>query len=359
MKRLLALTLTVSLLLTGCRLTASADDSASTAPSTAPPTAPPATEPTVSYQHPLTGEPLDAPYTGRCVAVVINNIRQAQPLYGIAEADILYEVMAEGGGSITRCLAVYSQIGKAEKIGSIRSARTYLVDLARAHNAVFVHCGGSEYSLEELDELDYDAINEYYNGSFFYRDQERYASGYAWEHTLFASGKNILACIAKKQFPMESQYESAVCPVFAKDPTPAGERAHQIEVRFNPNGKATIMTYSPQSGCYYGEQRWRNGTEYSYTEPLADEGSQELVSYRNVLALFVPTTTDGYRVFTEQTGTGNGYYACGGSIVPILWHRESLDQPFTYTLTDGTPLVQGIGKTYIAVLPEGSPVTYE
>ncbi len=363
MKRLFALLLAGCLLLYACGLPENLSQPAettapeTTAPETTPTEAPTApTEPVKLYRHPITGEALDEPFSQRCVAVVINNIRQAQPLYGIAQADILYEIMAEGGGSITRCLAVYSDLSGVEKIGSIRSARTYLVDLARAHNAVFIHCGGSDYSLDELKELQYDAINEYSNGSYFFRDEERYASGYAWEHTLFSSGQKILSCIQRKGFSMQDVPASA--PAFAMDATPDGEDASTIEVRFNSGGKATILTYNPQSGCYYGEQRWRDGTEYSYVSPLADEATQELVAYRNVLVLYVKTTTDGYRMFTEQTGSGDGYYACGGKIVPIQWHRQTLDDPFTYTLPDGTALTQGIGKTYAAVLPIGSPTEY-
>jgi hypothetical protein len=112
------------------------------APTTVPPTTvPPTTEPAVLYRNPLTGEPLDAPLTNRPFAVVINNIRAAQPLHGIGEADMLFEIVAEGGGSITRCLALYGDPAGVEKIGSVRSARTYLINLARAYDAIFVHAG--------------------------------------------------------------------------------------------------------------------------------------------------------------------------------------------------------------------------
>jgi hypothetical protein len=49
-------------------------------------------------------------------------------------------------------------------------------------------------------------------------------------------------------------------------------------------------------------------------------------------------------------GEGEGFYACNGQIVPIKWSRDSVNDPFTYTLTDGTPLVMGVGKTYVAVI---------
>ena len=363
MKRLIVMLLAGCMLLYACdfsSLSPTADPTLTQPPttqSTDPASTTEPTDPVPRYAHPLTGEPLDEPFTGRCVAVIINNIRQAQPLYGIGDADILYETIAEGGGTITRCLAVYSDISQAKKIGSIRSARTYLVDLARAHNAVLIHCGGSDYSLDELKELNYDAINEFYNGKYFYRDQERYAAGYAWEHTLFSDGVTLLDGIEKKGFSMTASYEPLLVPAFAQDAAPEeGTPALTVTVRFFKNGKETSMRYDEKTGCYYGEQRWKVDGEYAYAATLQDASTEEAVGYRNVLALFVKTTSNGYRMFTEQTGSGDGYFACGGKIVPIRWHRESLDDPFTYTLTDGSPLILGIGKTYAAILPIGSPV---
>ena len=61
----------------------------------------------------------------------------------------------------------------------------------------------------------------------------------------------------------------------------------------------------------------------------------------------------------ELLGTGDGYYACNGKIIPIKWHREKDEEPFTFTLTDGTPLEQGIGNSYIAIVPLISTVEWE
>ncbi len=378
MKRAVVLFLAVCMLLCGCQTKqpeptepskATPEPTETTVPVTEPtqpttePTTEPVTEPPVLYRHPVTGEGLDAPFTGRCVGVIINNSQHAQPLYGIGQADVLYECMAEGGGSITRCLAVFSDLRGAEKIGPVRSARTYFINLARMYDAIFVHCGASPFATDELNELkDFSAINQMKNGAYFYRDQARLDAGYAREHTLFTSGESLLECIDKRGFSLEHTYAQDFAPAFSTDAAPDGETAQTIEARFNGNGgKATVMTYDAETGCYYGEQRWRGGNTYSIVSPLADETTGESVPFRNVLLLYVNITysTNSSHVFTEQTGTGTGYYACGGKIVPIRWSRDSLDEPFTFTLSDGTELTQGIGKSYVALLPAGSPVTYQ
>jgi hypothetical protein len=75
----------------------------------------------------------------RIAAVMIDNYpRDARPQSGLRDADIIYEVEAEGG--ITRYMALYLE-GVPAKIGPVRSARTYFVDLARPYNPLFAHAG--------------------------------------------------------------------------------------------------------------------------------------------------------------------------------------------------------------------------
>ena len=72
--------------------------------------------------NPLTGMPMEPVYEkNRPVAVMLNNLKAAQPQLGVSQADIIYEVPAEGG--ITRMLALYQSVEGVGEIGSVRSAR--------------------------------------------------------------------------------------------------------------------------------------------------------------------------------------------------------------------------------------------
>ena len=62
----------------------------------------------LKYQNPLTGEPLAELYTARPFAVMINNSSYAQPMCSLNSADIVFEILAEGG--ITRCMAVFGDV---------------------------------------------------------------------------------------------------------------------------------------------------------------------------------------------------------------------------------------------------------
>jgi hypothetical protein len=298
---------------------------------------------------------MDAPLTTRPYGVVINNIRAAQPLHGIGDADMLFEIIAEGGGSITRCLALYADPAGVEKIGSVRSARTYLIDLARAYDAIFVHAGWSNYAQDLLSKSGWPFLNGLFGNasSYFYRDRSRIDAGYALEHTYFTSGDGIIGYAGTKKIRTEVKFDDYAL-TFAEDGTPDGDTANTITLSFYKNGKQTKMVYDPANGCYYGIQQWK-----VTTADFADANTGEKVPFENVLILYARTTSDGYRMFADLVGSGSGYYACGGKIVPIKWSRAHDTAPFVYTLEDGTPLTLGIGKSYVGVIPKGSPVEFE
>lgn len=130
MKKQLAAGLACLLLLTGCAKSPATEDTTPTlpettpvtsAPTAAPETVPPETEKAPSYVNPLTGEALSAPYDeSRPYAVMINNIQVAMPQCGTSHADIMYEVLAEGG--ITRMMAIFSNLEGETPLGHPVSA---------------------------------------------------------------------------------------------------------------------------------------------------------------------------------------------------------------------------------------------
>ena len=98
------------------------------------------------YYNRLTGESglSEAAVGKRPVAVMVNNIKASLPQYGVYDADILFEVLVEGG--ITRLMALYSDYTKAPKICSVRSCRYYFPIFAHGFDAVYF-CFGSNESL--------------------------------------------------------------------------------------------------------------------------------------------------------------------------------------------------------------------
>lgn len=328
---------------------------------TAEPTTEPTTEPTeppVLYRHPLTGEPLDTPYTGRPVSVVINNLKKCLPQYGIASADMMYEVETEGG--ITRFLAIYSDLSDVAAIGPVRSLRTFFTSIAASYDSPTIHCGGSVKGLQGMHDFNsklknWEHIDQRFNGSFFYRDKQRRSQGYALEHTLFTTGEMLTAALAKKDYDTIYDTEVSYGLQFSDEVVLNGETANTVTVTFKGK-KTSTFTLDTATGLYKASQ---------YKQDHVDAGTDEVMTYRNVLVLQTTQkmSHDGYytRSYYTLTGEGNGYYACNGQIVPITWSRKTVNEPFSYFLSDGTPVVLGVGKSYVAVIGKSgaSGVSYE
>lgn len=368
MKRIVALMLAVMLLLTACAKTPDPTDpsrettTAPTEDTTETPTQPTETtqSPEAQYHNPLTGEPLDAPIMERPYAVVMNNIYDAQPMHGVGQADIFYEYMVDGlSGGITRCLALFTDVSQVEKIGSIRSARTYNISLARSYQALFAHAGGSTMA-DSL--LSTGVVNDLDAGKasseIFYRDQDRLNSGYALEHTMFTSGEKLMAYAQQLGYHASLPQPYDVGLTFDDDAELKGDRAYEITVRFRSNsGKGSFFTYDPQKGTYTMVQEFYG----QHQRDFIDANTGEQVEFRNVMVLHATSTldSDGYHIYTQLTGEGTGYFARDGKLVSIRWERATEDDPFSYYLEDGTPLSLGVGSTYIGIVPPDSPFQYQ
>lgn len=367
MKRLIAAMILMCLLLCACGAPAE--------PATEPPVTEPATQPTTEatdppteppteapkIRHPLNGSVLDAPYTGRAIAVVTPNNSQAMPQYGISKADILYEVEAEG--SVTRCMMIFSDLSGVETVGPIRSIRTYFNSIAVSYDIPVVHCGGSNFGRNGCYDINgnkidnWEHIDEMYNSSYFFRDYGRYNSGYSWEYCLFTTGEKLSSAMATKEYNKVTEEGTDYALVFDETPSAStGSSAQTVTVKFH-SGKTTTMAYDAQSGKYFSSQ---HGGKH------IDGANGQQLSFRNVIIIQADQTSSSMygdsqirKFYDLLEKEGTGYYACDGKIIPIKWSRENLRDHFTYTTEDGQPLVLGEGKTYVAVTSKSAQHTWQ
>lgn len=375
MKRIFAVLLCLCLFLTACsnepqdttpptstaattqattQATTEATTQATTQATTAAPTE--TTAPPLNYRHPLNGTPMAEPWVGRPTAVVFNNIVDCLPQHGIGQTDLVYEYETEGG--ITRMLGFFTDLTDVGSIGPVRSSRSFFNSTALAYGAPIIHCGGStpgrngHYSDNGAAIKNWAHIDETYNGSYFFRDQSRLSSGYSREHTLFTTGSDLTQALSDKNLATPNPADTDYGLLFEDDIVLGGETANSIVITFR-GSKTTTMTYNPEIDAYAL-------TQYKRTQ--IDGNTNKPVTYTNVLVLYTQQWMihDGYywRSFYNLTDSGSGYYAYGGEIIPIQWHREELYGPFTFTLEDGTPLALAAGTTYIGVASDSKTIQY-
>lgn len=368
MKRFLPLLLVFCLLLCGCNA-----EPEQTEPSTVPTTeatkpaettqpvettqAPvetttPATEPeatVLAYRNPLNGEPLEAPYTGRIIASTIDNVPPALPHHGISQADLFFEMFVND--YCTRGLAFFSNAGEVESIGPIRSLRYNFTDIALGFDAVLNYASGSDGPIEYIRRsgLDNISVDE---GNYAYRDNDRYKKeGYNWEHTMFAKGQSLLDGAKQRGYDIEMTGLDFGLH-FTEDGTPAdGQAVTEIEIIYTHKGrtKDSVMKYDSETGKF---------VFWQYGEEQIDENNGAPEAFRNVIVMLAPVKNDGVYHVADLTGSGEGYFACGGKVIPILWSHENAEDHYNFTLTDGTPLELGVGSSYVGIVPTGSPVNF-
>lgn len=308
-------------------------------------------EPEVLYRSQFNGEPLEEPDYTRPFAVMINNHKNAQPHRGTSEADIIFEILAEG--EVTRMMAIYSNIQTESEIGPVRSIRTYYIGIGLSFGAVTVHAGGSDGAYNMIRSYginNIDGVNDGATASYFHRDSSRSYLGY--EHTLFTTGDDLYTyATEKKGYETEVSEDYSTGLIFSPEVEIEGDDALTIKAVFN-SGKSTSANYHEDKGVY---------TLYQFGNDYYDQNTGENVEFENVIVISAVTSTiDGYgRLDVQLVGEGEGYFFHNGKAVPISWSREDDYSPIIYTYEDGSQIELGVGKTYIAVIPTYGSVTYE
>lgn len=279
----------------------------------------------------------------RPIAVMINNIKKAQPQYGISEADIIYECNAEGG--VNRLMALFSDYASVPTVGSVRSARDYFVNIATMHDAVFVHAGGAsdaygyirDHSVENIDGVNGGGTE----GKTFWRDKDR-MNKMGYEHSLMTSGENIASTMSKlgfsdKRSRTETMYRFNATAV----PLEYATTFSHVSIPHS-NSITAEFDYNPDDGLFYRSQFGKEHID-------AQTGKQ--LSFTNVVLIFTKqkVTDEKGRLDVKLTGGGDGYYLYGGRYIPIKWERNSEKELISLKNVDGSDLLLNPGKSFISV----------
>ncbi len=122
----------------------------------------------------------------RALAVVVDNAN-GYPQSGLAQASMVVEMPVEGG--ITRLLAFFDA-QDPQRVGPVRSARPYFVDLAQRSQAVLVHDGGSPDAMVRIAGATVPTLNAYTSGDLFARSDDRSAP-----YNLYTAGSDLRAAV--------------------------------------------------------------------------------------------------------------------------------------------------------------------
>lgn len=293
--------------------------------------------------NPLTGLPeYSAELLGnRPVMIMINNHKSSRPQWGLTTPDVVFETVTEGG--ITRMLWMYADKSLIpEKVGSIRSARHYYIQIARGFDAIFVHWGGSTYAYNELHKGVIDNIDGMSSGKYFARDKSR---GSAIEHTGYTTGSNITKVISNKKYrtQIKSEFKNPFNFAEEKRSLPGGA-CQTLEFSFSKNFSYTYK-YNALDGLYYS---------YLGSGAFVDsKGVQQSFTNAVIIYASVSSLNDAKARVTVDFSGGKGVYVSNGTYENITWKKGGDLSKLRFFASDGSELQLNPGRSYIGIVPKG------
>lgn len=297
----------------------------------------------------LTGKVTDpAIARRRPVAIMLNNLEAAQPMCGVSRADVVYEAVVEGG--ITRLMGIFENYDDLEKIGSVRSCRSYYVYYALEFDAIYAHYGQAAYAVPLLEEPYVDNLSglSSIGNTVFYRTSDRKSP-----HNVYASADAIKAGIERLGYDTEyrSTYEGKF--TFAKDgeftTNEGGKSAEYVAPGYVIN--EPWFEYNEEDKKYY---------RFQYGGPQIDELTGKQISYDNIVfqySVWQQLDEKDYLAFDCHSG-GKMKYFTGGKVVDGFWirtvegddnHDEGVSRYYT---NDGEEIVFNQGKTWICIIQD-------
>lgn len=301
----------------------------------------PEAEPAFRYM--FTGLPAEEENRSRPYAVVVENQLHARPQTGLTEADVVYEVLAEG--DITRFMAIF-QSHVPDVIGPVRSIRPYFIELGTSVDGVIVHAGWSPEAERILLGGSIAYINEVKGGDhvYFWRSKDRVAP-----HNVYTSAELMAKGAEDKKY--RKDWKETSLTFFDEAPEPEtlpGEAAREAEIRYY-RSYAVQYKYDEEQGKYL---RFMDG------DPHTDKESGEQIAASNVLiAVTDHKVLDSVgRRAVNVKGPGKGWLMQGGKIREISWEMKD---GFIRAFSAGEEQKLLPGQTWIQIVPDFAEITYQ
>jgi hypothetical protein len=283
----------------------------------------------------LIGLPAEATVTARpLVAVKIDNYAAARPQWGLAQADAVIEVNAEG---ITRFIALY-QTRLPSEVGPVRSARTGDLDLLAAMNRpAFAYSGANAGVTTWLTTaasagliVDYTAQRNL----CYTRNPTRPGPHNLVLDSLCATARATAAGPAQPLWDTDANWADLRARVPA---TPESVVPVQLD------GVAVQWEWDVASAVY---RRMQGGQLHQTAE-------NEPITAHNVVvieATYIPSPVDARSPNPITVGEGRATVHRDGHQIPVMWSRPTAYDRFAFRTRDsGAPVPLDTGTTYLEI----------
>ena len=296
--------------------------------------------------NPLTGKVANADLTDRRpIVVMLDNQYYARPQAALSEADIVYEILAEG--LITRYMAVFYG-NYPDHIGPVRSSRPYFVEKAFEYDPYYVHVGGSMQALNDIRKLGLADIDGLSSGAFWREKHKRAPHNMYTSSEVLVKDANRLGYKTSVDIKFLKFHEDFTVPegVDAKNIT----LVYKEPVQSDKIGYFTSYKYNEAEKVYY---RYTNG------EPHLDEDSKVHLSCTNILVQYAKTVVldNEGRLDVDLISSGEGRYYTAGKYIDVTWNKDSAADMTHFFDKSGNAIKLNPGVTWFQVVKLGNVET--
>lgn len=288
----------------------------------------------------LTGEMVDiSKGNRRPVAVMMSNDKEARPQYGMNRAAVVYEAPVEAG--MNRYMSIIEDYDDLERIGSVRSCRTYYTYFAREFDAIYAHYGQSTFAKPYLNNVDNINGLDGIGTTAYYRSKDKKSP-----HNAYTSGDRLNKSIEKLGYSQE--YDSAYKGhyLFARD-------GQKVNLEERP-GAMDALTVKPgyvmnKPSFVYDES---DGLYHRYQYGDVHRGDEGPVAVKNVIFQYCQSgfyATTQYLNINVHTSE-YGYFITGGKAIPISWEKDGEFGVTHYYDLDHKEIVLNQGKTWVCII---------
>lgn len=283
----------------------------------------------------------------RNVTVMVENNVEAWPLVGLDKASIVYEALAEG--RIPRFLAVFSSDTKLDKIGPVRSARTYYLELAKPFDGLYMHVGGSPDALTKIKAFGIADFDQFFYDKYYWRDNvTRYAP-----HNVYTSSDLINKLIEARQLSTDSgfsgwKYKNS--NILTEENLVSFEQPKDIVVSYTTGTYQAKYVYLKEKNQY---QR------YQAKEPMKLQDGANIFVDNVIVEEHNQTVYDAIgRKNMDIIGEGKAWIFRDGEVIEVTWKKSKTDELTRYFDKDLNEVELNRGKTWINIVVPGL-FTYE
>lgn len=311
---------------------------------------------------PLTGLPVSdlGLLNRRPLAIKVQNATLSRPQFGLPQADIVFEHLAEAG--ITRFTAIYL-CQPVDKIGSVRSARFIDLEIPAMYKSLMAFSGVSPGLFPMFRDADFKDREFWYDRGIhsagFYRDKDLRAKGVPIEHTLFADPAKIWEIADELGINQPQDLKGLD---FANEVPAGGQPATRINIPYPSRDMIVEYRYDSAKGAYL---RWDGG------EPHIDAATGDQIAVANVIVLYANhIDADFYEDFPRTNhpsiriqffGIGSAVIFRDGQAFEGLWARPKRDDMVVFRDPKGqVPIPLKPGNSWMQMVPlEGHRFSFE